>query len=77
MCSLSQIIIIIIIIIILLFESFSHKRQPMVFHWILSDSKSPQVSPSFQDSSHYFGRPHLCSSLDGPHFSYFQVLQSA
>ena len=28
----------------LLFESFPHQRYPMVFHWSLSDSKSPQVS---------------------------------
>ena len=28
----------------LLLESFSHKRWMMVFHWSLSDSKSPQVS---------------------------------
>ena len=27
-----------------LFESFSHQRKLMVFHWILSDSKTPQVS---------------------------------
>ena len=27
-----------------LFENFSHQRQPMVSHWSLSDSKSPQVS---------------------------------
>ena len=25
------------------FESFSYQRKLMVFHWILSDSKSPQV----------------------------------
>ena len=28
----------------LLLESFSHQRYLMVFHWSLSDSKSPQVS---------------------------------
>ena len=28
----------------LLFEIFSHHCKPMVFHWSLSDSKSPQVS---------------------------------
>ena len=27
----------------LLFESLSHQRQLMVFHWSLSDNKSPQV----------------------------------
>ena len=32
------------IIIMLLFENFSHPHQLMVFHWSLSDSKSPQVS---------------------------------
>ena len=26
------------------FSSFSHQRQQMVFHWSLSDSKSPQIS---------------------------------
>ena len=31
-------------VIILLLESFSHQHQLMVFHWSLSDSKSPQVS---------------------------------
>ena len=36
--------IIIIIIIIILLQSFSHQCQLMVFHWSLSDSKSPQVS---------------------------------
>ena len=30
--------------IIILLESFSHQCQLMVFHWSLSDSKSPQVS---------------------------------
>ena len=30
----------------LLLQSFSHQRQLMVFHWSLSDSKSPQVSRS-------------------------------
>ena len=29
---------------ILLLESFSHQRKLMVFHWSLSDSRSPQVS---------------------------------
>ena len=38
------IIIIIIIIIILFVWVFSHQRYLMVFHWSLSDSKSPQVS---------------------------------
>ena len=33
-----------IIIIILLFESFSHQRLLMVFHWSLSDKKSSQVT---------------------------------
>ena len=28
----------------LLFESFSHQLTLMVFHWSLSDNKSPQVS---------------------------------
>ena len=28
-------------------ESFSHQRLPMVFHWSMSDSKSPQVSRTF------------------------------
>ena len=28
----------------LLLESFSHQRQLMVFHWNLSDSKSPQLT---------------------------------
>ena len=27
-----------------LFESFSHHHWPMVSHWSLSDSKSPQIS---------------------------------
>ena len=31
-------------IIIIIIESFSHHCQQMVFHWSLSDSKSPQVS---------------------------------
>ena len=35
---------IIIIIIIIIHKSFSHQRHLMVFHWSLSDSKSPQVS---------------------------------
>ena len=26
------------------YKSFSHQRKLMVFHWSLSDSKSPQVS---------------------------------
>ena len=39
-----MIIIIIIINIIFLLESFSHQRYLMVFHWSLSNSKSPQVS---------------------------------
>ena len=30
-------------IIILLLESFSHQHKQMVFHWSLSDNKSPQV----------------------------------
>ena len=38
------IIIIIIIIIMLHLESFSHQRQLTVFHWRLSERKSPQVS---------------------------------
>ena len=38
------IIIIIIVIIIIITQSFSHQRKLMVFHWRLSDSKSPQVS---------------------------------
>ena len=38
------IIIITIIIIILLIESFTYQRYLMVFHWSLSDNKSPQVS---------------------------------
>ena len=45
--SVEFIIIIIIIIIIyyyLLLESFTHKRKMIIFHWSLSDSKSPQVS---------------------------------
>ena len=29
------------------FESFSHQHQLMVFLWILSDNKSPQVSRTF------------------------------
>ena len=33
-----------IIIIIITHESFSHQLTLMVFHWRLSDSKSPQVS---------------------------------
>ena len=32
------------IIIIITHKSFSHQRKLMVFHWRLSDSKSPQVS---------------------------------
>ena len=28
-------------------ESFSHQRKLIIFHWSLSDSKSPQVSRSF------------------------------
>ena len=35
---------IIIIIIIIYSLEFSHQRKLMVFHWRLSDSKSPQVS---------------------------------
>ena len=35
---------IIIIIIIIYYLSFSHQITLMVFHWSLSDSKSPQVS---------------------------------
>ena len=35
---------IIIIIIIIYSLEFSHQRNLMVFHWRLSDSKSPQVS---------------------------------
>ena len=31
----------------LLLGSFSHQRQLIVFHWSLSDSKSPQVSRTF------------------------------
>ena len=42
--SLSLIIIIIIIIIILLLYKFLTQRSPMVSHWCLSDSKSPQVT---------------------------------
>ena len=42
--SLLFIIIIIIIIIIIYSLEFSHQRKLMVFHWRLSDSKSPQVS---------------------------------
>ena len=38
------IIIIIIIIIVIITQSFSYQRKLMVFHWGLSDSKSPQVS---------------------------------
>ena len=38
------VIIIVIIIIILHLLSFSHQCTPMVFHWSLNDSKSPQVS---------------------------------
>ena len=38
------IIIIIIIIIIIYSLEFSHQHKLMVFHWRLSDSKSPQVS---------------------------------
>ena len=34
---------VIIIIIIIIHYSFSHQRKLMVFHWRLSDSKSPQV----------------------------------
>ena len=34
----------IIIIIIIHYSFFSHQRTLMVFHWKLSDSKSPQVS---------------------------------
>ena len=37
-------VIIIIIIIIIYSLEFSHQRKLMVFHWRLSDSKSPQVS---------------------------------
>ena len=30
--------------IIIITQSFSHQRKLMIFHWRLSDSKSPQVS---------------------------------
>ena len=46
-CSISSLawrIIIIIIIIIIYSLEFSHEHKMMVFHWRLSDSKSPQVS---------------------------------
>ena len=33
-----------IIIIIIITQSFSHQRKLIIFHWSLSDSKSPQVS---------------------------------
>ena len=35
------------IIIIFTYQSFSHQRKLMIFHWRLSDSKSPQVSRTF------------------------------
>ena len=40
----TQSIIIIIIVIIIYTLEFSHQRQLIVFHWRLSDSKSPQFS---------------------------------
>ena len=33
-----------LLLLLLFLESFSHQRQLMVFHWKLSESKSPQVS---------------------------------
>ena len=46
-CILSLIIIIIIIIIVIIISllvSSSHQCSLVVFHWSLSDSKSPQIS---------------------------------
>ena len=40
-----QILLLLLLLLLLLFtQSFSHQHYPMVFHWSLSDSKSPQVS---------------------------------
>ena len=41
------------IIIIMIIGRFSHQRERMVFYWILSNNKSPQVS---QASSQYTNR---------------------
>ena len=45
----------------MLFQSFSHQRQLVVFHWSLSDSKSPQVSRTllsilavFNNANYYY-----------------------
>ena len=43
---------------------------------ILLVFEQQQVFTSLQDSSQYSGRSHWCSSLDGLHSSYFQVLRS-
>ena len=37
-----------LLLLFILFENFSHQHKLMVFHWSLSDSKSPQVSRTHQ-----------------------------
>ena len=54
-------------------ESFSHQFYLMVFHWSLSDSKSPQVSRTLLSFLAVLNNVYL----DGLRLSsYFQVLQS-
>ena len=37
-------LLVLVLLVLFTHQSFSHQRQPMVFHWSLSDSKSPQIS---------------------------------
>ena len=62
------------IIILLIWESFTPALTDSIFHWSLSDNKSPQVSRSL-----FSNLADISNALvwDGLHsFSYFQVLQS-
>ncbi len=65
-----------LLIIIIIFHSLE------LFTSVIADgfslkSEWQQVSSSLQDSSQYFGRSQLCSSVDGLHSSpNFQVLQA-
>ena len=54
---------IIIVAIVFSFESFSHQRQLMIFHWSQNDSKSHQVSRTLLSILANFNNAVVCSLL--------------